>query len=126
MTEKTGWVPQHDFLVFRAIFCIVDLSRQASQHGKGCGNTFFVQRAQGGYLCTFRNLPLPRSVISIYNTAYKESYEGGFEYGILPLRVVQDTNYLGNSIRYFGLTVFAGCVGSLSFRRLNKLADRKA
>ena len=40
----------------------------------------------------------------------------------IPLRAILGTHYLGDGIRYFCLTMFAGCVWPLTFRRLNKLA----
>lgn len=43
----------------------------------------------------------------------------------LPLRAILGAHNLGDGIRYFCMTVFAGCVWPLSFRRLNKLAFRK-
>lgn len=42
----------------------------------------------------------------------------------LPLRAVLGTHHLGDGIRYFCMTVFAGCVWPLSFRKLNKLSAR--
>ena len=44
----------------------------------------------------------------------------------IPLRAIFGTHYLGDGIRYCCMTIFAGCVWPLSFRCLNKLADRKA
>ena len=43
----------------------------------------------------------------------------------IPLRAILGTNSLGDGIRYFCMTVFAGCVWPLSFRHLNKLAASK-
>jgi hypothetical protein len=43
----------------------------------------------------------------------------------IPLRAILGTHNLGDGIRYFCMTVFAGCVWPLSFRSLNKLADGK-
>ena len=40
----------------------------------------------------------------------------------IPLRAILGTHNLGDGIRYFCLTMFAGCVWPLSFRWLNKLA----
>ena len=42
----------------------------------------------------------------------------------IPLRAILGTHYLGDGIRYFCLTMFAGCVWPLSFRKLNKLAAK--
>ena len=43
----------------------------------------------------------------------------------IPLRAILGTHHLGDGIRYFCLTVFAGCVWPLSFRKLNRLADKR-
>ena len=43
----------------------------------------------------------------------------------IPLRAILGTHNLGDGIRYFCMTVFAGCVWPLSFRHLNKLAASK-
>ena len=42
----------------------------------------------------------------------------------IPLRAILGTHHLGDGIRYFCLTVFAGCVWPLSFQRLNKLSSK--
>lgn len=42
----------------------------------------------------------------------------------IPLRAILGTHHLGDGIRYFCLTMFAGCVWPLSFHRLNKLAAK--
>lgn len=42
----------------------------------------------------------------------------------IPLRAILGTHNLGDGIRYFCLTMFAGCVWPLSFRRLGKLAAK--
>ena len=44
----------------------------------------------------------------------------------IPLRAILGTHDLGNGIRYFCITLFAGCIWPLSFRALNKLSARKA
>ena len=40
----------------------------------------------------------------------------------IPLRAILGTHNLGDGIRYFCMTMFAGCVWPLSFPRLNKLS----
>ena len=42
----------------------------------------------------------------------------------IPLRAILGTHHLGDGIRYCCLTMFAGCMWPLSFRRLNKLAAK--
>ena len=42
-----------------------------------------------------------------------------------PLQAIFGVDSLGEGIRYFCMTVFAGCVWPLSFRHLNKLAAGK-
>lgn len=42
----------------------------------------------------------------------------------IPLSAILGTNHLGDGIRYFCLTMFAGCVWPLSFRYLSKLASK--
>ena len=42
----------------------------------------------------------------------------------IPLRAILGTHHLGDGIRYFCLTMFAGCVWPLSFHRLSKLAAK--
>ena len=42
----------------------------------------------------------------------------------IPLRAILGTHHLGDGIRYFCLTMFAGCVWPLSFQRLNKLSSK--
>ena len=44
----------------------------------------------------------------------------------IPLRAILGTHDLGNGIRYFCITLFAGCIWPLSFRVLNKLSASKA
>ena len=44
----------------------------------------------------------------------------------IPLQAIFGTHNLGDGIRYFCITVFAGCVWPLSFRFLNKLSDGKS
>ena len=40
----------------------------------------------------------------------------------IPVRAILGTHNFGDGIRYFCMTMFAGCVWPLSFRRLNKLS----
>lgn len=43
----------------------------------------------------------------------------------VPLQAIFGTHNLANGIRYFCITIFAGCIWPLSFRALNRLAGRK-
>ena len=43
----------------------------------------------------------------------------------IPVRAILGTHHLGDGIRYFCMTVFAGCVWPLSFRRLSGLSSRE-
>ena len=59
----------------------------------------------------------------------RQTPEAILSYGItagmkLPLRAILGTHNLGAGIRYFCLTMFAGCVWPLSFRYLSKLSSQ--
>lgn len=43
----------------------------------------------------------------------------------IPLQAIFGTHNVGDGIRFFCMTVFAGCVWPLSFRKLNRLADKR-
>ena len=43
----------------------------------------------------------------------------------IPLQAIFGTHNVGDGIRYFCMTVFAGCVWPLCFRKLNRLADKR-